>query len=410
MRGAWLVMKKEFLELLKDRRTLFFTFIMPMFLYPAIFTMIAKMNQRDRAQREAKPSQVCLVDPASVLTPAIKADAKDFAIVPAPAGDLTAALREKRVDLAVEVPADAAESLKNLKTFTVTARVNQSEDDSQLALKRFKDLLKAQDQGWVNARLEARSAPADLVKPSSVDVKDASDEALEQAKFLGIMLPYLILITMFMPIMGNGAGMTAGERERGTLMSLLSTRIPRSQIALGKLMALFVLGVLSMATNVLAMFFSAGMVTGTDGSQAAAGTASAVTGTAAKASVLQLFGPGSVLLMLLLLVPVALVMVSFVLNVGIRARTQREASAALMPGMFVIIALAVFSISPGIEKMTVIHWVPILNASMSIREMFSQQFSYAHYFLALGINSVLALILTAMAAKTLDREDVLFKS
>lgn len=404
MRGAWLVMKKEFMELAKDKRTLFFTFVMPLFLYPALFAMIAKMSQRDQAQREAKPSQVYLVDPGSVLAPALQADSKHFALVAAPSGDAAAAVREKRLDLAVEVPAGAADAIKAQKTFTVTVHVNKAEDDSELALKRLKDALKDQDQTWVGARLQAISAPADLVKPTEVKVEDASDEAMQQAKFLGIMLPYLILITMFMPIMGNGGGMTAGERERGTLMSLLSTRIPRSQIAVGKLMALFALGVLSMATNVIAMFFSAGMITGTDGAAQSASSA------AAKASILQLFGPGSLMLMLLLLVPVALVMVSFVLNVGIRAKTQREASAALMPGMFVIIGLAVFSISPGIEKMAVTHWVPILNASMSIREMFGQQFSYAHYFLALGINTALALILTSMAAKTLDREDVLFKS
>ena len=405
MRGAWLVMKKEFLELTKDKRTLFFTFVVPMFLYPGIFVMIAKMGQREEAQREASPSQVYLVDPSSTLAPALRADTKHFNLVPAPSGGAVAALREKRLDLAIEVPNDAADAIKASKTFTVTAQVNTIEDGSKLALKRLNELLKNQDQTWVNARLQALNAPAELVKPSIVEEKDISDDALVQAKILGIMLPYLILITMFMPIMGNGGSMTAGERERGTLMSLLSTRIPRSQIAVGKLMALFVLGVVSMAMGVLAMFFSAPMMTGADGAAQAAAAS-----TAAKASLLQIFGPGSLMLMLILLVPVALVMVSFVLNVGIRAKTQREAAAALMPGMFVIIGLAVFSINPGVEKMAYTHWVPILNVSMSIREMFSQQFSYAHYFLALVINSALAVALTSMAAKTLNREDVLFKS
>lgn len=404
MRGAWLVMKKEFLDLSKDKRTLFFTFVLPLILYPALFAMIAKMNQRDRAQRESKPSQVYLVDPGSVLAPALQADPKHFDLVPAPSGDLTTALRENRLDLAIDVPADAKDSLKDLKTFTINAQVNNSEDDSELALKRLKDLLKDQDKGWVNARLQSLNAPTDLVKPSAVVVKDASDDAMQQAKFLGVILPYIILITMFMPIMGHGGGMTAGERERGTLMSLLATRIPRAQIALGKLMALFAMGILTMATNVIAMVLSAGVITGSDGGAAQAA------GPAVKASLLQLIGPGSVILMFLLLIPVALVMVSFVLSVGIRAKTQREAAAALMPGMFVIIGLGVFSISPGIEKIAVIHWIPILNASMSIREMFGQHFSYAHYALAFGINSILAIALTALAAKTLNREDVLFKS
>jgi sodium transport system permease protein len=40
MRGAWLILKKEFLELSKDRKTMFFTFVMPLILYPVLFTMM----------------------------------------------------------------------------------------------------------------------------------------------------------------------------------------------------------------------------------------------------------------------------------------------------------------------------------------------------------------------------------
>ena len=137
---------------------------------------------------------------------------------------------------------------------------------------------------------------------------------------------------------------------------------------------------------------------------------SAATGVPATASILQMASPATLGLTLLLLAPVSLVMVAFVLTVGIRAKSQREAATALMPGMFVIIILGVFSMAPGIEKMAIIPFVPIINASVAIREMFGQQFNATHYMLALGINAAFALILTSIAAKTLDREDVLFKS
>ena len=142
MRGAWLVMKKELLELSKDRRTLFFTFVMPLILYPAIFGMMGKMAMRDEAQRKGKPSRIYLVDPGSVLAPMLQADAKDFQIVPAPEGDLTKALRDKKLEMALEVPASAAEDLKAQRTLTLTATINKAEDDSELALKRLNDLLK----------------------------------------------------------------------------------------------------------------------------------------------------------------------------------------------------------------------------------------------------------------------------
>lgn len=404
MRGAWLVMKKELLELSKDRRTLFFTFGMPLILYPAIFGMMGKMSMRDEAQRKGKPSRIYLVDPGSVLRPMLQADGKDFQIVPAPEGDLTKALRDKKLEMALEAPASAVEDLKSQRTLTLTATINKAEDDSELALTRLNDLLKTQDKVWVDARLQALNASPELARPSKVEVKNAADLALELGKNLGIWIPYIILISMFSSVMGHGSSMTAGERERGTLMSLLSTRIPRGQIALGKLMALFALGALSVVSNVAGSAIGFNML----GHDIAA--QSAASGTPATASLLQMASPATLGLTLLLLVPVSLLMVAFVMTVGIRAKSQREAATALMPGMFVIIVLGVFSMAPGIEKMAVIPFVPIINASVAIREMFGQQFNLVHYLLALGINTVLAAALTAMAAKTLEREDVLFKS
>ena len=69
MRGALLVCKKEFLELGKDRKTLFFTFVLPLLLYPLLFGMIGKLNKNDEAKRQGRASRVVLVDPAQVLTP-----------------------------------------------------------------------------------------------------------------------------------------------------------------------------------------------------------------------------------------------------------------------------------------------------------------------------------------------------
>ena len=404
MRGAWLVMKKEFLELTKDRKTLFFTFVMPLILYPVIFGMMGKMATRDEEERKGKPSRVYLVDPGSVLAPALRADTKDFQLVAAPEGDLTKALRDKKLEMAVEIPADAQEALASRRTFTVTATINKAEDDSMLAFKRLKDAMAAQDKTWVDTRLQALNAPAQLAEPSKIEEKNAADLALELGKNLGIWIPYIILISMFSSVMGHGSSMTAGERERGTLMSLLSTRIPRSQIALGKLLALFALGALSVVSNV------AGSAIGFNQLGHDIAAQSAAKGVPATASLLQIASPSTLALTLLLLVPVSLLMVAFVMTVGIRAKTQREAATALMPGMFVIIFLGVFSMAPGIEKMAFTPFLPIINASIAIREMFGQQFNAAHYLLAMGINTALALGLTAIAAKTLNREDVLFKS
>ena len=87
MRGALLIAKKEFLELSKDRKTMFFAFVLPFLLYPAIFGMMAKMGKRDEAQNRNKASRVYVADPSGVLN-GLLADTKLFERVAKPEGDL----------------------------------------------------------------------------------------------------------------------------------------------------------------------------------------------------------------------------------------------------------------------------------------------------------------------------------
>ena len=108
MRGALLVCKKEFLELGKDRKTLFFTFVLPLLLYPLLFGMIGKLNKNDEAKRQGRASRVVLVDPAQVLTPLIQSDARHFERVDKAVPEARKALTNQDLDLIVEVEPDAA--------------------------------------------------------------------------------------------------------------------------------------------------------------------------------------------------------------------------------------------------------------------------------------------------------------
>ena len=112
MRGVGLIFKKEWMEFSKDRRTLFFTFVIPLILFPAIFTMMTKMAQGDSDRRRGQASRIVLNDPGEVVKPFLRGDAKSFQLVETPGGDLKQALRDKKFDLSVEVEADAPGKLQ----------------------------------------------------------------------------------------------------------------------------------------------------------------------------------------------------------------------------------------------------------------------------------------------------------
>lgn len=406
MKGVGLIFKKEWMEFSKDRRTMFFTFVIPLILFPAIFMVMTKMAQGDSKRRRGQASRIVLKDPGQVLKPFLGADTKLFKLVEAPSGDLKQALRDKKFDLRVDVEADAPDKLQRQEPFAVKAMVDESEQASELALKRLKEAMQKQDQVWVQARLEAIKAPKDLPKPSHLITEKASDLALEMSKLLGMIVPYILLIGLYTNAMQHGVYMTAGEKERHTLLSLLSTPLPRSHVIWGKLLATFSIGVLGTVMNVVGMGLGF-LVLG----QQAGGAEPATAGAAAAPSLsfASLASPATLGLTLLLLIPLGLFFSSIILVLGTQAKNSREAMTAITPGIFVVVMLGVFSMSPGLEKMAALPYVPVLNVALTIRKLFSHEFVAWQYLLAFVMTSGLAAGMAWLSTNILNRESVIFR-
>jgi len=395
MRGALLIAKKEFLELSKDRKTLFMVFVLPFLLYPAIFGMMAKLGKRDADQNRNKASRVYLVDPSNTLAPMLRADPKQFELVGKLEGDLKQALRDQKLELALEVDPNAATALAKHETFNVTATVDESERTSNLALKRVKGLLTPQEKAWVQGRLQGISASPQLAEPLKLEIKNAADTALEVGKVIGMMLPYMLMIMMYTGSMQHGIYATAGEKERNTLLSLMATRLPRIQIILGKLIYIFSIGVISALLNLLSLGVSIPLMGG--------GSANSLQAMAAIAN------PMTLGLTFLIMVPLGLFFANFILLLGIQAKNTIEAGSSIVPGMFVVIFLGVFTMAPGVDKMAFLSYVPVVNVCMSLRKLFSQQFSWMEYLVAFTMTVGLAGVMTLVSTRILNREKALFK-
>ncbi len=397
MRGALLIAKKEFLELSKDRKTMFFAFVVPFLLFPAIFGTMAKMGRRDADQNRNRPSRIQLVDPSGALAGVLKADPRRFEVVEPAEGSAKQALLDQRLDLIVEVDPQAAEALRQQRTFTVTATEDKSEEASLLALKRLKEALQPQERAWVQARLQALSASPQLAEPLKVEVRNAADSALEIGKLLGRFLPYFLMILMYQGSMQHGIYATAGEKERHTLLSLMATRLPRNQIILGKLIYIFTMGVIAALLNILSLAVSITLIGG--------GTSSQTLGTVAAIA-----NPATLGLTFLIMVPLGLFFANFILLMGVQAKNSMEAGTAVAPGIFLVIFLGVFMMSPGVEKISALSYVPVVNVCLALRKLFSQQSNWLEYWVSFAMTVGLAGFMTWLSTRLLNREKALFNA
>jgi sodium transport system permease protein len=399
MRGALLIAKKEALEFSKNRRALFLLFVLPFLLYPALFGMMAKMAHRNEDQNRSRPSRIFLSDPSQAISGLLKSDPKHFELMPKPDGDLKQAIRDQKLDMAVQVDPKAAEALRGQHTFTITATRDESESASELALKRLKEALQPQEKTWVQARLQALNASPQLAEPATLSVQNAADDALEAGKAIGAFLPYLLMIMMYQGSAQPGIYTTAGEKERNTLLSLLATRLPRNQIILGKLLFIFAVGVISALLNLLSMAIAIpAIASGGNSAQSALSTVAAIA------------SPVTLGLTFLIMVPLGLFFSNFILLMGVQAKNTIEAGSAIMPGIFVVIFIGVFMMSPGVDKISALAYVPVVNVCLAMRKMFSQQADWGQYWLAFAMTVGMASVMTWLSTRLLNREKALFNA
>ena len=412
MRGVWLVFKKEVLEFSKDRKTMFFTLALPVILYPLLFGMLGKMMQREARQASSSQTRVALIDPSRVLEPLLALKTDDFRLVPTPRGEAKDAIMNEQLEMLVTLEESAAHDLAEHRTVHIDVLYNRVETSGRVAMQRLENVLRELDRATIQARLQELKASSQLAVPTEIHPIQVGGQELFLAKFLGTMLPYILMLMLFMGSMQLGIYVTAGERERGTLITLLATGLPRHEIIWGKLVYIFFMGIVNSVVNIGAMAFSMGNFFGSiegGGSPLMAeatqdATVQSVSGFAMVAD------PVVIALTLLLMIPLGLLFSNLIIFLGIQAKNVQEAGTSMMPVVLVVLFLGIFSMAPGIEKMGFLPYVPIVNVSLAIRKLFVHQTSTVEYVIALGMTVGLAALLTYFSTKFLNRESAIFKS
>lgn len=417
MKGSWLVLKKEMYYWTKDRRTLFLTLFFPLILYPLLFGIMTKMGMKDSQRLNTTVTQVSMEDPANILSPTLFREGSGFERFTGLNVNIPLALSQEEIHLFIKVPHDANLNVKSQKPIALEITYDPSKDVSKKGFSRIQKFIKDNDALIVVERLSELKISPEILEPTRISVIKTTGANEEIGKFIGLFLPYFLLISMYAGAMQFGADITAGEKERGTLLSLLTTRLSRLEIMQGKMLAIFCVSILGIAINLLAIGlggFTAGNLVLSDRVEQAKGLANSLGSSMPPNSVnidLQsILTPQAILLTLGLLIPLGLLFSAIILTIGAQSKSVKEANVAMVPGIFVVIAIGVFSLAPGIEKLAYLPFVPLMNITVVIRKLFAGQFVMWEYLITLLMTLLLTWFTVALSGRLLSRENALFKS
>jgi sodium transport system permease protein len=245
MKTILTVAKKELLDLFRDRRTVMLGLLFTPLLIPAMLLGINSLAEKK--QKTQLESTLKLPVIGAELAPNLVAFLKSQNIEPqTPPRDAVDAVRDQTFDAVLRIPDEFPEQWRSSKPAVVEIIYDSSRQDSQIPVERIRATLQAYAGQLGALRVMQRGVDPSIATPLQVAQRDAATPEAKRGMVLGIMLPYLLIISSFLGGAYLVIDVTAGERERQSLEPLLATPAARTAIMSGKILAACVFGMLSL--------------------------------------------------------------------------------------------------------------------------------------------------------------------
>ncbi|MCE9606228.1 MAG: ABC transporter permease [Planctomycetia bacterium] len=441
------VLAREVRDQMRDRRTLFMIFVLPLLLYPLLGMSLFQVTQFVREQ----PTKVLVLgfhEPADFpkllrkdedgtlhfadelfstvdTVRLLKLEVRD----PEPGSDphakeAAAAAAKKSIldgeyEAAVFFPADFNAKLQDfrrqLRTADATGKselpvdmrptvpspevfYNTSKEKSQLAFVRLREVLDRWSDAIGRENLASRNLPETTAKPFEFDNQDVAEKDQRHAAMWSKILPFLLLIWALTGAFYPAIDLCAGEKERGTLETLLSSPAERIEIVWGKLLTVMLFSVLTAVLNILSMGLTGSVVLG--GLLGGEGHMA--------------FGPPPPLApiwLFLALLPMSAMFSALCIALASFARSTKEGQYYLMPLVLVTMPLVILPMAPGVELNLGMSLIPVTGVVLLLKMMLEGHYwEVLRYMLpVVAVTGSCCLLAIRWAVDQFNSENVLFR-
>jgi sodium transport system permease protein len=395
-----IVYRKEFTEWVRDRRTLISTVLVPLLLFPVMMVGFSALAVVMVGKAEKETPKIMILggdDSPQLLASIRKLDTLE--IVPY-APNWKDQISNKDIRAAVEIPKDFQKSLETSHSETVKIYFYDGEMKSSFGANRLEKFLKDYRDTVVKDRLAAKNLPASVLSPFTIKQENVAPPEKVSGATFGSFIGYTVIILCMTGAMYPAIDLTAGEKERGTMETILSSPISRLDLVCGKFLLVFSASLATAILSVISM----------GGSFAILGHTNLMNSSSGGQTLALNLGLLSVVSVFLMALPLAFLFSAVLMTIALFAKSYKEAQSYLTPMTFVIVIPAVASVMPGVELTPKLALIPILNTSLVCKEIIAGTYHWNSIALIFVSTCVYAGAALFLAFKTFQRESVLFRS
>ena len=403
-----IIMKKELTRVFGDKKLVFSLFILPALLVIGIYSFMGKMAENMTQDIEEHIAKVYLVNAPRNIERLVQATGYDTVaevywldtITDSRQKELEEHILNGTAELMVTFEDEFEEKILAYEQAgdmipAVTIYYNTTGNYSSNARTVFKSMLL---DVYKEMLLGTRLGNLELLTVYNEHSVVIVDEDKANGEALAMMLPYLITMLLFSGAMSLCVDAITGEKERGTMASILLTPIKRRDLVIGKLVALSLLSAISAIVYAIAMIVAMPMM-----------MRSITNGESVEMNVS--FSPAQIIMLLVVMITLVYLYVAMISLVSVIAKTAKEASTYVSPLYIVVIVLGMVTMfQGGKEKAGILFAAPVYGSALAIQQLMTNELEFAQFGLTIAGNLLLASILTWAITKAFNDEKIMFNA
>ena len=392
-----IVAKKEIIEFIRDWRTIVALVLIPLLLFPLLFIAFPVVMQNEAAELEEKSIQVLIqsndIDP--LLIQDIENQSAIITQVEMPAnlttladpGNNTEQLRSLAYDAILRI------EQRNETWYYAILHLSTSEQSNE-ARSRILDVLFQWEENLTIERIESAGLDVEstlnpLQWDGYISGADVATKGEQAGMLLSLFIPFVLAIWTASAAVQPAIDMTVGERERGTLESLLSLPLSRTELLLGKWLAVVSITAVGVTLQISGLLFGIAYL-------------------ASDFIDVPSLSFGSIFLLALAVGFYGTMIVALYLALAMRSKSVKEAGSVLTPitlAMILPILLTQFINLDDVEM----FWfgIPFVNVLLGLRELLLNRIIIEHVVVWVLVSSLVCLLTIRYAAKQFRREDII---
>lgn len=383
------IIKKEFARFFGDKRMVFTTVLMPGLMIYVLYTFMGKGMMREFTTDDAYVASAYVQNMPEELSPVLRGLSVEWTEISEGETEIAkTAITAKEADMLLVFPADFSAAVAEYEVSdgaapNVQIYYNSTEVESANLFSVIGGILDSYEEGMANKfDVNAGGGAYDLASE-----KDATGQ------MFAMLLPLLLMTFLFSGCVSIAPEAIAGEKERGTIATLLVTPMKRSALALGKIVSLSAIALLAGLSSFLGTMLSLPNLMG-----------GAESGMDASVYVVSDY-----LLLLGIILTTVLVLVALMSIISAYAKNIKEAGTANAPLMIVSMGVSLSTMFGGAgEKSLGLFCIPLYNSVQCMHGIFSFQYAPEQIVVTMVSNLVYAFLLTWVLTRLFNSEKVMF--